>query len=98
MSLFANCRSQFLLDRLGRCLKLFVSTVIPSSHEFASQFGLVIIIIMYLCSKLNGKFNGIWVYEVHWNMTNNEYNYENCEIIWEVGFREESCPSGKVLD
>ena len=30
-------RSQFLLDRLGRCLKLFVSVVIPSSHEFASQ-------------------------------------------------------------
>ena len=26
MSLFANCRSQCLLDRLGRCIKLFVST------------------------------------------------------------------------
>ena len=39
LSLFANCRSQFLLDRLGRYLKLFVSTVIPSSHELASQFG-----------------------------------------------------------
>ena len=42
LSLFANCRSQFLFDRLGRCLKLFVSPVIPSSHEFASQFGLAI--------------------------------------------------------
>ena len=31
-----NCRSQFLLDRLGRCLKLFVST----ESTFASQFGL----------------------------------------------------------
>ena len=26
MSVLANSRSQFLLDRLGRCLKLFVST------------------------------------------------------------------------
>ena len=41
-SLFANFRSQFLLNRLGRCLKLFVSTVGPSSHEFASQFCLPI--------------------------------------------------------
>ena len=38
--LLANCRSQFLLDRLGRCLKLFVSTESTSCHEFASQFGL----------------------------------------------------------
>ena len=34
MTLLSNCRSQFLLDRLGRCLKLFVSTVSPSCHEF----------------------------------------------------------------
>ena len=34
--MLANCRSQFLLDRLGRCLKLFVST----ESTFASQFGL----------------------------------------------------------
>ena len=40
LSLFANCRSQFLLDRLGRCLKLFISTDGTSSHEFARQFGL----------------------------------------------------------
>ena len=32
----------FLLDRLGRCLKLFVSNVGRSSHEFASHFGLAI--------------------------------------------------------
>ena len=32
--------SQFLLHRLGRCLKLFVSTESTSCHEFASQFGL----------------------------------------------------------
>ena len=31
---------QFLLDRLGICLKLFVSTENTSSHEFASQLGL----------------------------------------------------------
>ena len=40
LSQLANCRSQFLLDRLGRCLKLFVSTESTSCHEFASQFGL----------------------------------------------------------
>ena len=37
---FGNGRSQLLLDRLGRCLKLFVSTDSTSSHELASQFGL----------------------------------------------------------
>ena len=40
LSVLANDRSQFLLDRLGRCLKLFVSTDSTSYHEFASQFGL----------------------------------------------------------
>ena len=40
--MLANCRSQFLLERLGRCLKLFVSTDSPSCHEFAFQFGLAI--------------------------------------------------------
>ena len=40
MSLFANCRSQFLLDRRGRCIKLIVSSESISCHEFASQFGL----------------------------------------------------------
>ena len=40
VSVLANSRSQFLLDRLGRCLKLFVSTETISCHEFASQFGL----------------------------------------------------------
>ena len=40
MSLFANCRSQFLLDRLGRCLKLIVSSESISCYEIASQFGL----------------------------------------------------------
>ena len=44
MSLFTNGRSQFLLDRLGRYLKLFVSTESTSSHEFASQFGLAILL------------------------------------------------------
>ena len=40
--MFANCRSQFLLDRLGRCLKLFVSTDSISSQGFASQFRLAL--------------------------------------------------------
>ena len=39
LPVLANCRSQFLLDRLGRCLKLFVSTESTSCHEIASQFG-----------------------------------------------------------
>ena len=40
LSVLANSRSQFLLDHLGRCLKLFVSNESISCHEFASQFGL----------------------------------------------------------
>ena len=39
-SQLATGRSQFLLDRLGRRLKLSVSTESTSCHEFASQFGL----------------------------------------------------------
>ena len=39
LSMFANCMSQLLLDRLGRYLKLFVSTESISCHESASQFG-----------------------------------------------------------
>ena len=38
--LIANCGSQFLLNRLGTCHKLFVWNVCTSYHEFASQFGL----------------------------------------------------------
>ncbi len=33
---------EFLLDRLGTCLKLVISTENISCHEFASQFGLAI--------------------------------------------------------
>ena len=40
LSIFANYTQQFLLDRLRRYHKLFVSTEGPSSHEFAFQFGL----------------------------------------------------------
>ena len=39
LSLFANNRWQFLLDRLGRYRKLFVSTLISFSHAFACHFG-----------------------------------------------------------
>ena len=46
LSQLANCRLQFLLDRLGRCLKLFVSTDSTSCHEFASQFSLAIFLYM----------------------------------------------------
>ena len=47
LSLFANCRSQFLLDRLGGCLKLFVSTESTSPYEFPSQF----VLAMFLYAK-----------------------------------------------
>ena len=43
---FRYCRSQVLLNRHGRCLKLFVSTDSTSCHEFASQFGLDIFLYM----------------------------------------------------
>ena len=33
LSLFANGRSQYLLDRFGRCLKLFVPIVCPFSKR-----------------------------------------------------------------
>ena len=39
LSQLANCRSQFLLDHLGRCLKLFVSSERTFCHKFVSQFG-----------------------------------------------------------
>ena len=45
LSVFANGRSQFLLDLLGRCLKLSVSAEHISCHEFAFQFGLAILFI-----------------------------------------------------
>ena len=37
---FAKCRSQVLLDCLGRCLKLIASSRGTSCHESASHFGL----------------------------------------------------------
>ena len=40
LSVLTNCRSQCLLDRHRRCLKLFVSTEFISCHEYASQFDL----------------------------------------------------------
>ena len=36
--MLANCRSQFLLDRLGRCITLFVSTVTISRLNSAKDF------------------------------------------------------------
>ena len=42
--MLANGRSQFLLDRLGRCLKWFVSTDSTSCHDSASRFDLDIFV------------------------------------------------------
>ena len=50
LSLFANYKWQLLLDRLGKCL---VSTVNPSSHEIASQFGLAICLQAKIYSRVN---------------------------------------------
>ena len=50
---FADCRSQFLLDRLGRCLKLIVSSGSTSCHEFASQFGLAFFLYAKNIHKLS---------------------------------------------
>ena len=44
LSVFANCGSQFLLDRIRRYIKLFVLTDRTSCYEFASQFGLYLVI------------------------------------------------------
>ena len=49
--MLANCWG-FLLDCLGRCLKLFVSTESTSFHELASQFVLVIFLYAKNTHKL----------------------------------------------
>ena len=40
LATFAQCSSQFWLNRVGRCLKLIASTRGTFCHEFASQFGI----------------------------------------------------------
>ena len=52
--MFANCRSQLLLDRLGRRKTFFVSTDSPSCHEFLSQFGPAI----FLYAKKHPQIRG----------------------------------------
>ena len=42
LSVLAHSGLQILLDRLGRCLKRFVSADSISCHKFASQFGLAL--------------------------------------------------------
>ena len=62
LSLLANSRSQFLLDCLGRCLKLFISTDSTSSHEFASQFGLAIFLYAKNTQKLSRRPSPVQVF------------------------------------
>ncbi len=50
LSQLANCRSEFLLDRLGRYRKLFVSTESTSCLEFISLFG-----IAFFCMRKTPK-------------------------------------------
>ena len=40
LATFAQCSSQFWLNRVGRCVKLIASTRGTFCHEFAPQFGL----------------------------------------------------------
>ena len=65
LSAFANGRSQFLLDRLGRCIKLFLSAESISCHEFASQFGLAIFCTRKTLKKF-GKIGRIAVCIFQW--------------------------------
>ena len=44
-----------MLNRLGRCLKLFVSTQSASCHDFASQFGLAIFLYVKNTQKLSRR-------------------------------------------
>ena len=60
MSLLANCRSQFLLDRLWKCLKLFVSTDSTSWHGFASQFGLEMYYTRKTIAKIDSHASFYW--------------------------------------
>ena len=55
LSMLANGRLQFLLDRLGTRLKLFVSTDSTSCHEFASQFGLAFCLYTKNTQKLSQR-------------------------------------------
>ena len=55
LSVLVNCRSQFLLDHLGRCFKLFISTDSISSHEFASQFGVAFCFYSKTTQKLSRR-------------------------------------------
>ncbi len=54
-TLHTTYRSQFLFDRLGWCIKLFISTDSTSSHEFASQFGLTMCFIRETHTKAIAK-------------------------------------------
>ena len=61
MSQLPKCRSQFLLDRIGRCLNLFVSIERTSAHEFAFQLGLDMFYTLktstnYRENRLSSKF------------------------------------------
>ena len=75
LSMLANYRSQFLLDRLGRCLKLFVSTESISCHDVASQFGLAI----FLYAKNTHNYREYRV--AHANVYFNEAATSHCSPV-----------------
>ena len=56
------CRSQLLLDCLGRCPKLFVSTDSASSNEFMSQLGLAIFLYTKNTQKLSRRPSPVQVF------------------------------------
>ena len=50
-----------MLDRLGRCLTLFVSTESTSCQEFASQFGIDIFLYAKYTIKYIKKYTPSWL-------------------------------------
>ena len=63
--MLANCRSQFLLDRLGRYLTLFGSTDSTSCHEFAFYFSLAFCLYAKNIQKLSRRPTLVYV-AVEW--------------------------------
>ena len=75
LSKLADCRSDFLLDRLERCLKLFASSESTSCHTFASQFGLAIFYAKTPKSIANTAFHTrLFIWMKHRPVTHGQQN------------------------
>ena len=56
LATFAECSSEFWLNRLGRCLKLTASTRGTFCYEFASQFGVEFFYTPKNCKPLSPAY------------------------------------------